>query len=67
MMLTKDLSPGAAGDAYAAIFNMLVKEILDLRETLSFYEEELFATTTGLPATVTCPHTCSQSLTAGAR
>jgi hypothetical protein len=45
-MQTEMYSPCSAivsGDISAQIVGMLVKQILDLQETLSFYERELFA------------------------
>ena len=41
------------GEIATRIFGLLVKQILDLRETLSFYEQELFAATT--ESALVCP------------
>ena len=35
--------PVMNGEVVVRMFGLLVKQILDLRETLSFYEQELFA------------------------
>jgi hypothetical protein len=51
------------GEIATRIYGLLVKQILDLRETLSFYEHELFLPT---PAAATesalaCPQIVAQS------
>jgi hypothetical protein len=45
------------------IFGLLVKQILDLRETLSFYEHELFppTPTAATESALACPQIVAQS------